>query len=133
MQPINRSSTPAVTAFLAEDHLATVTTLRPDGRPHVVPVRFTWDPRAGLARVLTVASTRKARNVAAGPGGWAVLCQTVGFRWATLEGPATVSADDARVREAVRRYARRYRVLPPDPPGRVVLEIAVERVRSLNV
>ena len=30
-------------AFLATRHLATLTTLRPDGSPHVVPVGFTWD------------------------------------------------------------------------------------------
>ncbi|WP_308249751.1 pyridoxamine 5'-phosphate oxidase family protein [Sphaerisporangium fuscum] len=34
-------------AFLAEPHLATLTTLRPDGTPHVVAVRFTWDGAAG--------------------------------------------------------------------------------------
>jgi hypothetical protein len=27
-------------AFLAEPHIATLTTLRPDSSPHVVPVRF---------------------------------------------------------------------------------------------
>ena len=30
-----------VTAFLTERHCATLTTLRPDGTPHVVPVGFT--------------------------------------------------------------------------------------------
>ena len=29
--------------FLTERHLATLTTLRPDGTPHVVPVGFTYD------------------------------------------------------------------------------------------
>ena len=32
--------------FLAERHLATLTTLRPDGSPHVVAVGFTWDAEA---------------------------------------------------------------------------------------
>ena len=31
-------------AFLAERHLATLTTLRPDGSPHVVAVGFSYDP-----------------------------------------------------------------------------------------
>ncbi|CAN5181174.1 hypothetical protein BH24ACT1_BH24ACT1_05600 [soil metagenome] len=30
--------------FLGESHLATLTTLRADGTPHVVPVGFTFDP-----------------------------------------------------------------------------------------
>ncbi len=53
-----------VLAFLDERHLATLTTLRPDGSPHVVAVGFTWDDDAGLARVITFAPSRKARNVA---------------------------------------------------------------------
>ncbi|MCP2168876.1 pyridoxamine 5'-phosphate oxidase family protein [Goodfellowiella coeruleoviolacea] len=119
-------------AFLAEPHLATLTTFRPDGSPHVVAVRFTWDERAGLARVLTVASSRKARNLLAQPGSRAALCQVAGFRWVTLEGPATVSTDPVRVADAARRYARRYAAPAPNSPDRVVIEIAVDRVLRLN-
>ncbi|GAA4223838.1 PPOX class probable F420-dependent enzyme [Streptosporangium album] len=119
-------------AFLSEPHLATLTTFRPDGSPHVVAVRFTWDGQAGMARVMTVASSRKARNLLAAPGGRAALCQVAGFRWITLEGTATVSDDLRRMAEGVRRYTRRYSSPPPDPPGRVVIEIAVDRVMNLN-
>lgn len=124
--------TPSVEAFLAEPHLATLTTLRPDGTPHVVAVRFTWDARSGLARVMTVRDSRKVRNVLAAPGGRAALCQVAGFKWVTLEGAATVSEDPVRVTEGARRYAARYLSPPPNPPGRVVVEIAVDRVMSLN-
>ena len=34
---------PELLAFLTERHLATLTTLRPDGSPHVVPVGVTYD------------------------------------------------------------------------------------------
>lgn len=116
-----------VTAFLAERHLATLTTLRPDGSPHVVAVGFTWDPDAGLARVITFAPSRKARNLLAAPGARAAVCQVDGGRWLTLEGPAVATDDPDRVAEAVRRYAERYR-----PPGeradRVAIEISVDRV-----
>jgi PPOX class probable F420-dependent enzyme len=114
-------------AFLTERHLATLTTLRPDGSPHVVAVGFTWDPEAGLARVITFASSRKARNLVATPGSRAALCQVEGARWLTLEGPATMTDDPARVAEGVRRYATRYRQ-PGDRPDRVVIEVAVDRV-----
>ncbi|MBB2740726.1 UNVERIFIED_ORG: PPOX class probable F420-dependent enzyme [Microbispora rosea subsp. rosea] len=122
-----------IEAFLAEPSVATLTTLRPDGSPHVAAVRFTWDRRAALARVLTVASSRKARNLAADSGGRAALCQVDGFRWVTLEGSATVHHDSGRVGEAVRRYAGRYGAAPPNPPGRVVIEIAVDRIMKLNL
>ena len=116
-----------VVAFLTERHLATLTTLRPDGSPHVTPVGFTWDPAAGLARVITFADARKVRNVSARPGGRAVLCQVDHRRWLTLEGVASVARDPATVAEAVRRYAERYRT-PSERPDRVVIEIAVDRV-----
>ena len=121
-----------VRAFLTAPHVGALTTLRPDGTPHVAAVRFTWDQEAGLARVMTVRSTRKARNVLAVPGARAALCQIDGFTWVTLEGTAEVSDDPGRVAEGVRRYAQRYWSAPPAPPGRVVLEIAVDRVLSLN-
>lgn len=111
--------------FLAERHLATLTTLRPDGTPHVVPVGFTWDAGPGLARVITTGGSRKARNLA--EGGLAVLCQVDGRRWLTLEGAARVVAEPGAVRDAELRYAERYRVPRPNPE-RVVLEIAVTSV-----
>jgi PPOX class probable F420-dependent enzyme len=113
--------------FLRERHLATLTTLRPDGSPHVVAVGFTFDASARLARVITFAPSRKARNVAASPGGRAVVCQVDGGRWLALEGTAVETDDPDRVAEAVRRYAGRYRQ-PGERADRVVIEIAVDRV-----
>ncbi|HEX8803446.1 MAG TPA: TIGR03618 family F420-dependent PPOX class oxidoreductase [Acidimicrobiales bacterium] len=117
-------------AFARERHLATLTTLRPDGTPHVAPVGFTWDPDTGLVRVITFAAARKVRNVAAGVasgGARAVVCQVDGGRWLALEGWASVRREPDRVAEAVRRYAERYRQ-PGERPDRVVVEIAVDRV-----
>jgi PPOX class probable F420-dependent enzyme len=112
-------------AFLDERHLATLTTLRPDGSPHVVPVGFTYDPATGTARVITSGTSAKARN--ARHGTRVALCQVDGRRWLTLEGTATVREDAASVADAVRRYAQRYRQ-PRENPARVVLEISVDRV-----
>jgi PPOX class probable F420-dependent enzyme len=118
---------PEAERFLHERHLATLTTLRPDGTPHVVAVGFSWDAEAQLARVITFAPSRKARNVAAQPGSAAALCQVDGGRWLTLEGSATVTAEPERVAEAVRRYAERYRE-PGERADRVALEIRVDRI-----
>ncbi len=115
-------------AFLAERHLATLTTLRPDGSPHVVAVGFTWDPAAGLARVITFAGSRKARNLLGeGPGHRAAVCQVDGGRWLTLEGTAVTTDDPERVARAVARYAERYRQ-PGERADRVALEISVDRI-----
>lgn len=118
---------PEVSAFVAERHLASLTTLRPDGTPHVVPVGFTWDADAGLVRIITFAPSRKVRNLRAAPGSRAVVCQVDGGRWLSFEGPATVTDDPARVAEAVRRYAGRYRQ-PGERADRVAIEIEVDRV-----
>lgn len=116
-----------VLAFLAERHLATLTTLRPDGTPHVVPVGFAFDADAGLVRVITFAPSKKARNVAATPGGRAVVSQVDGGRWLSLEGAAVVTDDPARVAAAVGAYAARYRT-PGERDDRVAIEITVDRV-----
>ena len=112
-----------VVAFLTERHLATLTTLRADGSPHVVAVGFTWD--GSMARVITNGTSRKAAHAAL--GGRAVVAQVDGRRWLSLEGTIGVSSDPERVAEAVRRYVLRYRQ-PSVNPQRVVLEITVDRV-----
>ncbi|MDQ0992049.1 pyridoxamine 5'-phosphate oxidase family protein [Streptomyces sp. V3I7] len=106
-------------AFWRERHLCTLTTLRPDGTPHVVPVGVTYDPETRIARIITNTASTKAANVrAAGPAGARVaVCQVDGRRWATLEGTATVHADRNRVAEAERRYAERYRDLFRSAPA----------------
>lgn len=112
-------------AFLAERHLATLTTLRADGSPHVVAVGFAFDPDDRTVRVITRGGSQKARHAAR--GGRAAVCQVDGGRWLTLEGTVSVSTDPERVARAVAAYARRYRQ-PSVNPERVALEIAVDRV-----
>ncbi len=112
--------------FLTERHLATLTTLRADGSPHVVPVGVTYDAATGTARVITSGTSAKARHIRSGHQRVAV-CQVEGRRWVTLEGTAVVRDDPAAVADAVARYAQRYRQ-PRENPRRVVLEISVDRV-----
>lgn len=116
-------------AFWRERHLCTLTTPRPDGSPHVVPVGVTYDPEAGLARVIANKTSTKVGNVlAAGPPGARVaVCQVDGRRWATLEGRAQVRTEPERVAEAERRYAQRYGRTPSPNPARVVIEIELTR------
>lgn len=124
-----RSPEPGYLDFWRERHICTLTTPRPDGTPHVVPVGVTYDPQAGLARVIASSSSRKAVHVrAAGPDGARVaVCQVEGRRWATLEGIATVHDDPERVADAERRYTERYERPPRPNPDRVVIEIALTR------
>jgi PPOX class probable F420-dependent enzyme len=114
-----------VLAFLRERHLASLTTLRADGSPHVVPVGFGYDPRERIVRIITFAGSQKVIN--AEQGGRAAVSQVDRGRWLTLEGTATVVTDDQAVGRAVAAYAERYKP-PGERPGRVAIEIAVDRI-----
>ena len=111
--------------FLAERHLATLTTLRADGSPHVVPVGFSYDADRDLVRVITFARSAKARNAAR--GGRAAVSQVDGARWATLEGVVRLADDAESVALAVAGYAKRYRQ-PGERVDRVAIEITVDKV-----
>ena len=125
MATLPRDLSPEALEFMSVRHLATLTTLRPDGSPHVVPVGFTWDPERSLARIITSRTSRKARNAAAGC--LAVVCQVEGRHWLSLQGRARVLDDAESVAEAVQRYAVRYREPRPNPE-RVVIAIEVTSV-----
>ncbi|WP_158886708.1 pyridoxamine 5'-phosphate oxidase family protein [Amycolatopsis anabasis] len=115
--------------FWRERHHGTLTTLRPNGSPHVVPVCVTVDADLGVARVMCSRGSVKARNVlAAGEAGARVAVSQVDRRrWSTLEGRAVIRADPETIREAERRHTVRYGREPRVNPNRVVIEIAVDR------
>ena len=116
---------PTALAFLTERHLATLTTLRRDGSPHAVPVGFSWDAEALVARVISSRGSAKVAQARAGRR--AALTQVDGRRWLTLEGTTRVLEDADSVRDAEERYAVRYRRPRPNPQ-RVVVVLDVDRV-----
>jgi PPOX class probable F420-dependent enzyme len=113
--------------FWRERHLCTVTTLRRDGSPHVVPMGIVVDPDAGFAWGITSRTSQKAANLRAGTDPRVAVCQVDGRRWSTIEGTAEVLDDPDSVAEAVRRYAERYRQ-PRENPDRVAIRISISSV-----
>ena len=111
--------------FMRENHLATLTTLRADGSPHVVPVGFTFDTENYIVRVITFAKSMKARHAA--QGSRAVVSQVDRGRWITLEGTVQLRTEPEIVAKAVEAYASRYRQ-PKVREDRVVIEITVDKV-----
>jgi len=117
--------TDELVTFWRERHLCTVTTLRADGSPHVIPMGVVLDPEARVAWAITSVGSQKVANLRRRPE--IAVCQVDGRRWSTLEGAASVHDDPASVAEAVRRYAERYRQ-PRENPDRVALRIRLTSV-----
>ncbi len=112
--------------FWRERHLCSVTTLRADGSPHVVPMGIVLDAEHGRAWGITSRTSQKVANLRRGTDPRVAVNQVDGRRWSTLEGVAEVATDPESVAEAVRRYAERYRQ-PRENPARVALRIEITR------
>ncbi|MCW2858079.1 MAG: hypothetical protein JWR52_3694 [Marmoricola sp.] len=121
-------TTEAFLDFWRSRHLCTVTTLRRDGTPHVVPMGVVIDRENDVAWAITSGASVKAQNLLAANGTAPIaVCCVDGRHWSTLEGTATVLVHPAAVAEAEQRYAERYKV-PRENPERVALRIDVTRV-----
>lgn len=114
----------ALLDFWTERHLCTLTTLRADGRPHVVPVGVALDLEQQCAWVIASATSLKIRHVR--ERGTLAVCQVDGRRWSTIEGNGTVLTDPESVARACERYAARYRT-PRENPQRAAIRIEVDR------
>ena len=112
-------------AFLAERHLASLTTLRADGSPHVVPVGFSFDAASSEVRIITFDGSQKVVNARRGQR--AAVSQVDGGRWVTLEGVVRVTSDAKEVAAAVAGYAARYQP-PKERDNRVAIIISVDRI-----
>lgn len=119
--------TAAARVFLADRHLATLSTTLTDGTIHVVPVGFIVV--GSTATVITSRLSQKVLNVRRSPH--ATICQVDGARWLTVVGVARIEEGATSVAEAVERYAGRYRQPRPNPE-RVVIVVEIERILGLS-
>lgn len=117
--------------FYDEYLINTLTTIRPDGRPHVVPVGVTLDAEQECAWIITRAGSRKVRNIEAASatpeGARVAVCQVAGPKWSTIEGTAQVVTDADSIARAIELYTARYR-RPADNEQRVAIRIEVDRI-----
>jgi F420H(2)-dependent biliverdin reductase len=112
-------------SFWRERHLCSVTTLREDGSPHVVPMGIALSPDGTVAWGITSRTSRKVAHLRADPR--IAASQVDGRRWSTIEGAAEVLEEPLSVAEAVAAYASRYRQ-PRENPARVAVRITITRV-----
>ena len=117
--------TPEELQFLEDHHLATLTTMRPDGTPHVVAMAFAFDAPTGRVLMITRGGSAKVRHIDNHP--YAAVSQLEGARWLSLEGPARVLRDPDGIAEALAGFERRYRPAQ-ERDDRVGIEIDVTRI-----
>jgi PPOX class probable F420-dependent enzyme len=117
--------------FYAEYHLNSLSTVRPDGRPHAVPVGVTLDPVNECAWIITRDGSRKVANIREAAlteqGARVAVCQVDGPRWSTIEGRAQVVTDPEQIERAKTLYTERYRRPAENDEGRVAIRIEIDR------
>ncbi|HYM15835.1 MAG TPA: pyridoxamine 5'-phosphate oxidase family protein [Dehalococcoidia bacterium] len=97
-----------------------ITSTRPDGRPHAMPVWGVWID--GALIFSTDRTSRKARNIAARPA--IVVHLESGDDMVVLEGVAEVLTDAALLARYVEAYGAKYHVRPdPADAGNVTLAL----------
>jgi len=98
-----------IDAFLAEPVLARIATVRPDGRPHVVPIWFWWD---GTSIYMETPPTFvKAKNLRKNPNCAISIDITEGglrFKAVILEGQVELIEDREFVLDMVKRIYTKY-------------------------
>jgi PPOX class probable F420-dependent enzyme len=104
---------------LRDDVMIWLSSVRPDGRPHIVPVWFLWD--SGSVLIFSQPDNQKVRNLQQNPNVMLALDDTnTGEDVVMLEGRAEL-VSDASVTVAtpayVAKYAKRIADLGTTPEG----------------
>ena len=91
--------------YLGERHVAILSTVRPDGSPHLAPVWFLAE--GGHIWIFTGARSVKARNIRANPlVALSIASDDRPYKYVILAGPASIVTDN--LDEIVRRICVRY-------------------------
>ena len=109
--------------FVADRHLAMLSTMAIDGAIHSIAVGFTLHD--GVVRIITSDGTQKVRNIER--DGRATVGQVDGARWISFVGNAVIERGRDEITLAENLYGARYRQPQPNPK-RVVIRIDVDRV-----
>ena len=104
---------------LRRSHNYYVTTVRPDGTPHAMPIWGIWVD--GRLYFSTGAQSRKARNLASNPS--CVVCTEKAAEAVVVEGTASTINDASRLSDLAPHYARKYKPFTLDPRMGAIFEI----------
>lgn len=123
---------------MSEARVARLATVRPDGRPHLVPVTFAFDGTTIVTAVdqkpKTTTSLQRLRNIEA-RGIAGVLVDHYDDDWSQLwwvraDGSAEVVTGGAERQAAIDRLTAKYPQYRDDPPEGPVIVVTVDRWSS---
>lgn len=121
--------------LVEEAPVARLATVRPDGRPHVVPITFALYGDTIVTAVdhkpKTTTSLQRLRNLAAHPVASVVVDRYhddwSALWWVRADGPTTIVEDGPAYDRAVALLAAKYVQYRERPPTGPVVSVAVER------
>ena len=123
---------------MTEARVARLATVRPDGRPHLVPVTFAFDGATIVTAIdhkpKTTTSLQRLRNIEARPVA-TVLVDHYDDDWSQLwwlrgDGTARIVPDGAEWQQGIERLTAKYRQYRDDPPDGPLIVVTVERWSS---
>jgi PPOX class probable F420-dependent enzyme len=129
---------PGLRQRVSKARVARLATVRPDRRPHIVPITFALEGDTIVTAIdqkpKTTRSLQRLRNLEAYPmasvlfdhyeDDWSSLW------WARADGTASIVAEGDTRERAIERLTEKYPTYGKSPPEGPVIEISVERWTS---
>jgi PPOX class probable F420-dependent enzyme len=119
---------------VTDARVARLATVRPDGRPHVVPITFAVDADTIVTAIdhkpKTTTSLQRLRNIESHPG-VSVLVDHYEDDWTRLwwvraDGTARLASEGPERERAIGRLVDKYPPYRSDPPSGPVIVVTVE-------
>ena len=126
---------PGMRRRVTQARVARLATVRPDARPHIVPITFAIDGDTIVTAVdhkrKTTMGLQRLKNLEAHPAA-SVIIDHYEDDWSRLwwvrgDGTASIVDDGPDLEQAVRRLADKYPPYRDNPPGGPAIVVTVDR------
>lgn len=129
-------STAEALEFLTGSRVARLATIRPDGRPHIVPITFAVTDGTIVTMIdhkpKTTSRVQRLRNIEANPSVSVLVDQWAEdwerLRWVRADGTARIHSEDDVWRKAREALVAKYAQYADQPPQGVAIAISIDGV-----
>lgn len=124
--------------FLAGSRVARLATIRPDGRPHIVPITFALTEETIVTMIdhkpKTTTRVQRLRNIEANPSVSVLVDEWTEdwehLRWARVDGTARIHSKDDVWGHAREALIAKYTQYSDQPPEGAAIAISIGEVTS---